>query len=73
MSGTRYRPSAIITGTAKRNIIVVPCMLNTWLYRSGPSSVFPGRASCIRMNSAFTPPSRKKKNAVAVYRVAMDL
>lgn len=34
-----------ITGTANRNIIVVPCVVNAWLYVSGPSTVLPGRES----------------------------
>jgi hypothetical protein len=31
ISGTRYIATACITGTAKRNIMVVPCMVNSWL------------------------------------------
>ena len=29
-------PIAVIIGTANRNIIVVPCIVKSWLYRSGP-------------------------------------
>ena len=31
MSGTRYTAIACITGTANRNIIVVPCTVKSWL------------------------------------------
>ena len=31
MSGTRYTIRPCIAGTAKRNIIVVPCMEKAWL------------------------------------------
>src|SRR5579872_1282715 len=31
MSGTKYSPIAVIIGTAKRNIIVVPCVVKIWL------------------------------------------
>ena len=31
ISGTRSTPSPCITGTANRNIIVVPCVVNIWL------------------------------------------
>ena len=31
ISGTRYTAIASITGTANRNIIVVPCMVKIWL------------------------------------------
>src|SRR5688500_16181472 len=31
ISGTRYVANAVITGTAKRNIIAEPCVVNSWL------------------------------------------
>ena len=31
MRGTKYNPTAVIIGTAKRNIIVVPCIVKNWL------------------------------------------
>ena len=30
ISGTRYTPSASMTGTANRNIIIVPCTVKIW-------------------------------------------
>ena len=36
-------PKASITGTANRNIIVVPCIVKIWLYRSGERNEFSGR------------------------------
>ena len=55
-----------MTGTANRNIIVVPCMVKIWLYRSGPRNVFSGRASCVRIIAASIPPSRKNTKAVVM-------
>src|SRR3954467_5847551 len=40
--GTKYSPIAVMTGTANRNIIVVPCTENSWLYLSGPTIVASG-------------------------------
>ncbi len=48
-----------------RKIMVVPCIVNSWLYVSASMKVLSARDSWIRMISASTPPSRKKKNAVA--------
>ena len=66
-------PIAVIIGTAKRNIIVDPCIVKIWLYRSGPMSVFSGRESCMRIAAASSPPSRKKTRAVQMYRLPTDL
>ena len=60
-------------GTAKRNIIVVPCMVKIWLYMSGPIRLFSGRASCARIIAASIPPSRKKTKAVVMYRFPICL
>src|SRR4051794_2474085 len=62
-----------ITGTAKRNIIVVPCVVKSWLYRSGSRTAFLGPASCTRMSSARIPPSRKNTKAVRMNRRPMSL
>ena len=56
-------PIASTAGTANRNIIVVPCIVNSWLYSDGPTSVFSGTASCVRITSARIPASRKNRNA----------
>ena len=54
-----------LSGMIARKIMVVPCIVNSWLYVSGLRNVLSGFASWIRISSASSPPSRKKKNAVA--------
>lgn len=66
MFGSSATPIASTAGTANRNIITVPCIVNSWLYRSGPISVFSGTASCTRIASASTPASTK--NSIAAPR-----
>jgi hypothetical protein len=53
-------PKPAQIGTTTRKIIVVPCMVMTWLYFSGSRKVFSGTPSWIRMSSASTPPRMKK-------------
>ena len=53
------------SGMIARKIIVVPCIVNSWLYVSGDRKVFSAVPSWMRSSSASTPPIRKKKNAVA--------
>jgi hypothetical protein len=66
-------PIAVMIGTAKRNIIVVPCIVKSWLYRSGPTSVFSGRISCVRITAASSPPAMNIRKAVTMYRLPIDL
>jgi hypothetical protein len=47
-----------------RKIMVVPCIVKSASYVAAPTTVEPGRASCIRIRSASTPPIKKKPNAV---------
>jgi hypothetical protein len=61
------------SGMMARKIIVVPCIVNSWLYRSGDRNVFSGVPSWMRSSSASMPPIRKKKNAVAPYSIPMRL
>jgi hypothetical protein len=56
--------NATLIGITKRKIIVVPCIVKSWLKASGETNVLPGVASWIRIISASRPPSRKKANAV---------
>ena len=44
--------------------MVVPCMVNTWLYSLADSTRPLGCASWRRMSNASIPPTRKKKKAV---------
>src|SRR4051812_1767166 len=60
-------------GMTTRKIMVVPCIVNTWLYRSALSSLPLGRASCRRMWRASTPPKMKKNMAAAPYMIAIFL
>src|SRR5580658_10495486 len=56
-----------------RKIMVVPCMVKTWLYWLAERMWPLGRASCRRMSSASQPPNRKKKKPVAVYMMPSRL
>ena len=47
-----------------RKIIVVPCIVKSWLNVSGDEQREFGTASWRRMSSASTPPTTKKKSAV---------
>ena len=44
--------------------MVEPCIVNSSLKRDAPIMLLSGRASCMRMSSASTPPSARKINAV---------
>ena len=55
-----------ITGTANKNIIVEPCIVNSSLYRWAPMRALSGRASCTRIASASTPPSARNRSAVTM-------
>ncbi len=56
------------TGMANRNIITVPCMVNSWLYISGPMMSCSGNASCVRTSMASSPPIRKNISPVNTKR-----
>src|SRR6478735_7190665 len=60
-------------GMTTRKIIVVPCMVKTWLYRSALRSLPSGVASWRRMRRASMPPNRKKNSAAAPYMMAIFL
>jgi hypothetical protein len=51
-------------GVAKNSNMIVPCIVNAWLYASLLRIWVPGRASSARMSSASTPPMRKNPNEV---------
>ena len=53
------------SGVANSSSMIVPCMVNSWLYCSGLSTTCsPGAASSVRMSSAIMPPSRNHTNEV---------
>ena len=53
-----------LSGMIARKIMVVPCIVNSWLYVSGDRNVLFGDPSWMRSRSASMPPIRKKRNAV---------
>src|SRR5690606_9529530 len=71
--GMRYIATPSSTGMANRNIIRVPCMVNSWLYSSGPTMSCSGSASWVRMSIASTPPTRKKNRPVTMKRSPTDV
>src|SRR5664280_3056087 len=54
-------------GVANINSMIVPCMVNSWLYCSLEKNCRPGRASSARMSKASTPPNMKNANDVIRY------
>ena len=52
------------SGVANSSSMIVPCMVNSWLYCSLVKIWLPGRASSARMSSAIRPPMRKNTNDV---------
>ena len=52
------------SGVANSSSMIVPCMVNSWLYCSLVTHCRPGWASSARMTSAMTPPIRKNTNEV---------
>jgi hypothetical protein len=52
------------SGVANSSNMIVPCMVNSWLYCSPLKNCVPGRASSARIISAMRPPTRKKTNDV---------
>jgi len=56
--------NAADSGMIARKIMVVPCIVNIWLYISAVRILPFGYISCQRMSPASTPPTMKKKSAV---------
>ena len=55
------------SGVANSSSMIVPCIVNSWLYCSGDRNCIPGRASSPRMSMAIMPPTMKNANEVARY------
>ncbi len=53
--------------------MIVPCMVNSWLYCSLDKNCKPGRASSARINKAIKPPARKNANEVTRYMIPIVL
>src|SRR6266498_3021111 len=49
--------------------MIVPCMVNSWLYCSCDRNCWPGYASSARISNAITPPTMKNANDVTRYRI----
>ena len=67
--GTTKFANANTIGVAKNSSMIVPCMVNSWLYCSGDRNCMPGRASSARMSSAIRPPSMKNTKDVIMYMI----
>src|SRR6266516_259947 len=72
-SGTMKFAKPIVTGITNRKIIVMAWMVNSWLYRWKLNRWLVGLYSWVRIISASRPPTRKKKNAVEMYRMPIRL
>src|SRR6266702_6295446 len=53
--------------------MIVPCMVNSWLYCSSDRNCRPGRASSARISRAMNPPMKKNANEVTRYRIPIFL
>lgn len=53
------------SGVANISSIIVPCMVNAWLYCSFDMIWIPGRASSARISNASTPAMRKNPKPLA--------
>src|SRR5659263_732765 len=58
-NGTMMLPNAVKSGVAKRNSMIVPCMVNSWLYWTFDCSIMPGAKSSNRMTMAMIPARMK--------------
>src|SRR4051812_21124047 len=67
--GTTKFANANTIGVAKNNNMIVPCIVNNWLYCSGDRNCIPGRANSARISSAINPPSMKNTNDVTKYMI----
>ena len=54
-------------GVANSSSMIVPCIVNSWLYCSPLTNWRPGRASSARISIAISPPSMKNTNDVTRY------
>ena len=58
--GMRALANPANSGVANSNSMIVPCIVNSWLYCSGLSTICrPGSTSSARISSASSPPTRK--------------
>ena len=64
-SGIRALANPANNGVAKSSSMIVPCIVNIWLYCSGLSTIWrPGWASSARMTRAMAPARMNQMNEV---------
>ena len=62
------------SGVANISSMIVPCMVNSWLYWSlETTTCSPGSHSSVRMPSASRPPNAKNANAMPMYIMPISL
>ena len=52
------------SGVANSSSMIVPCIVNSWLYSSSLTTCWPGKASSERITSAIRPAIRNHANDV---------
>ena len=72
-SGMIRLPNAKNSGVANISSMIVPCIVNSWLYCSGDRNCSPGRASSARISMAISPPMMKNTNDAVRYIRPMRL
>ncbi len=65
--------NAELRGMTTKKIIVSPCIVKIWLYRSAERTSPSGPASCARISSASLPPTTKKVSDATAYMMPMRL
>ena len=61
------------SGVANSSSMIVPCIVNSWLYCVSETMWLSGPNSSVRMIMAIRPPIRKKMNEVIRYRWPITL
>ena len=65
------KPNTI--GVAYSSSMIVPCMVNSWLYCSLDRNCSPGAASSTRISSAISPPMKNMMKQVTTYMIPINL
>ncbi|MNE45587.1 hypothetical protein D3C80_1398760 [compost metagenome] len=73
MEGRRKIAIASKIGTAKRNIITVPCRVKAWLNSSAEIRSLFGTASWARISKPSSPANNMKAKAVTPYQRPISL
>ena len=72
-SGSTRLANPNTTGVAYSSSMIVPCMVNSWLYCSFDRNCSPGAASSVRISSAISPPMKKNAKQVTTYMMPIIL